>query len=131
MYFICLVFSIILYFRDILCFFSPHLKTMLSSLPAHMETAIIIPEVTSANMEHVVEILEHGVADISVDERKTYFDIVEEAQQIGIFLENVSIYKKKMNGIKKEGIDNSAMSNNQTCTSKDLKESEVKESARG
>ena len=79
MYFICLVFSIILYFRDILCLFSPHLKTMLSSLPAHVDTAIMIPEVTSANMEHVVEILEHGAADISVDERKTYFDIVEEA----------------------------------------------------
>ena len=57
-------------------------------------------------MEHIAEILEHGASDISMEERITYFDIVEEAQEIGIVLENVSIFKLRLDEIKTEGIHN-------------------------
>ena len=94
-----------------LCFSSSYLKTLLGSVPAHMDTAIIIPEAITANIEHVVKILEHGDSDISVGERRTYFGIVEEAQQIGIYLENVSIFKKRLDRIEKEELDNSEKAN--------------------
>jgi len=86
--------------RDILCFFSSFMSSMINSAP--IDTAIIVPDITSANMEHLVEILEHGAADISVDERRTYFDIVEEAQEMGIHLDNVSIFKKRLGAVKIE-----------------------------
>ena len=77
------------------------MNTIINTVPAHLNTVIIMPEFSKVNIEHIVEILEHGVSDISIEERKTYFDIVEEAQEIGIIVENVSIFKKRVS-IKEE-----------------------------
>merc|ERR1712129_583038 len=78
------------------------MNTLLNSTPSTVDTAILVPDMTLVNMEHLIEILEHGAADISVEERRTYFEIVEEAQNMGIHLDNVSIFKKRMDRVEIE-----------------------------
>ena len=88
--------------RDVVCLFSKFLNSVISSIPAFLDTAVIVPDIASDHMEHIVEILEHGVTNITVAERRTYFDIVEEAQEIGIVFDDVSIFKRKVNEVKEE-----------------------------
>ena len=81
------------------------MNTLIKSSPVARDIVFILPDITSANMEHVIEILEHGAAQISVEDRRTYFDIVEEAQEIGIHIDNVSIFKKRFEIAKEEATD--------------------------
>ena len=88
--------------RDVLCFFSRFLNTLLSSVPLSLDTAIIVPDIPSKHVEHITKILKHGVTDITSEERREYIDIVEEAQEIGIMFDNISFFKQKLNKVKNE-----------------------------
>ena len=78
------------FFREILCLHSSFITSLISTVPAHLETVIIFPDSSSSSVEHIVRILETGVTDIVNEERKNNFKILEEALELGIDFENVS-----------------------------------------
>ena len=79
--------------RQLLCFFSNFINNIFKTIPDCLDTVLILPEFSLSNVLHIVEIVGTGKSSISSEERKTYYDIIEEAQIIGIEFEDVSISK--------------------------------------
>merc|ERR1712129_33492 len=71
--------------RALICFFSPVIRSVVKDVPKDVgETSIILPDFQVAAIEHLLNILNSGVACFAVLK-----DVVEVANALGISLENI------------------------------------------
>ena len=70
-------FQILIYdflFMDILCVFSRVMKTLINSAPATMDIAILVPDMTLVNVEHLVErVFKQSVQNVSIKECNVFY----------------------------------------------------------
>ena len=88
--------------RCVFRLFSKLINNILDSIPSCSEIAIICPNISLKNIEHIAEILSSGQSRIAKEERNSYFDVVDDANDLGIDMKEISIKKNSVTKSAKE-----------------------------
>merc|ERR1712129_570159 len=101
--------------RELLCLFSPSLRSILKNLPCCSGHTIIIPDVSKESIEYVISLLASGVTHTNAISIHQIQKVQEAAKMIGVDLTNIdcdlglpNIAKSEVEGPNK-GLDDSEL----------------------